>query len=58
MKFYNSTQFGALLSINPQTLRVWEKKGLLIPHHKSFGGHRYYSDEQLTKLINSDNSQK
>lgn len=34
------------LGVSPQTLRVWEAKGLVVPG-RSAGGHRLYGDEHL-----------
>ena len=36
-------------NIHPQTLRLYEREGLLVPS-RSKGGTRYYTDEDLTKL--------
>jgi MerR family transcriptional regulator/heat shock protein HspR len=36
-------------NIHPQTLRLYEREGLLIPS-RSKGGTRYYTEEDLTKL--------
>ncbi len=33
-----------------QTLRNWDKKGKLHPHHTSSNGYRYYSHEQLNQV--------
>ena len=36
-------------NIHPQTLRLYEREGLLIPS-RSKGGTRYYTEQDLTKL--------
>jgi MerR family transcriptional regulator/heat shock protein HspR len=36
-------------NIHPQTLRLYEREGLLVPS-RSKGGTRYYTEEDLTKL--------
>jgi predicted site-specific integrase-resolvase len=51
MKFYTIHEFSGLLNRTPQTLRNWEKRGILIPHHKGPNGYRYYSEEQLNEVI-------
>lgn len=33
-------------------MRNWDKNGKLHPHHTSSNGYRYYSHEQLNKIIN------
>lgn len=40
-----------ILNRTPQTLRNWEKKGVLIPVHKSHNGYRYYSQEQINEYL-------
>ena len=34
-----------------QTLRNWDKSGHLKPHHTSTNGYRYYSEEQINKVL-------
>ncbi|SHL08899.1 IS607 family transposase [Alicyclobacillus tolerans] len=51
MKFYTIHEFSNLINRTPQTLRNWEKRGILIPHHKGPNGYRYYSEEQLNEVI-------
>ena len=51
MKYYSIKEFAKLLDVSAQTLRNWEHKGILIPHHKGGGGYRYYSDEQLNQVL-------
>ena len=50
MKFYRISEFARALGISSSTLRNWEKMGLLLPHHKTPTGYRYYSEEQLQTL--------
>ena len=47
MKFYTIHEFSKLVGKTPQTLRNWDKKDILKPHHTSTNGYRYYSDEQI-----------
>ena len=51
MKYYTIHEFAQLTHKTPQTLRNWEKRGVLIPHHKGLNGYRYYSDEQLHQTL-------
>ncbi len=51
MNFYRIHEFSNLINRTPQTLRNWEKRGILIPHHKGPNGYRYYSEEQLNEVI-------
>ena len=52
MKYYTINEFSKLIGKSPQTLRNWDKKGYLIPHHKGRNGYRYYSEEQLNWVLN------
>ena len=51
MNFYKISEFANRLNITPQTLRNWEKEGILLPHHKTEYGYRYYSHEQLEECL-------
>ena len=50
-KYYSMSQFSKILGVSSQTIRSWEAKGILYPHHKVGNGFRYYSQEQLDKLL-------
>ena len=39
------------LNKSAQTLRNWEKTGELIPAYKTKSGYRYYTEEQINKLL-------
>lgn len=41
------------LGVSCQTLRNYEKKGILIPQYKLPSGHRRYSKQQLDDFRNS-----
>lgn len=43
------------LGVSSQTIRNWEKQGILIPAHKTEGGHRRYHQSQITELKKSQN---
>jgi predicted site-specific integrase-resolvase len=51
-KYYSINEFSKILGVSAQTLRNWDKKGKLHPHHTSSNGYRYYSHEQLNQIIN------
>lgn len=51
MKYYSIGQFSKLIGKNAQTLREWDKKGILKPHHTAPTGYRYYSQEQLNHFL-------
>lgn len=50
MKYYSIGKFATLIGKSTQTLRAWDKKGILIPKHVTDGGTRYYSHEQLNRF--------
>lgn len=45
--FYTITEFAKEIGVSPQTLRIWDKKGILKPHHVGMGGRRMYTNEQI-----------
>ena len=47
MKYYSIGEFAELIGKTSQTLREWDKKDILKPHHVAPTGYRYYSQEQL-----------
>lgn len=51
MKYYSIGDFANLIGKNPQTLREWDKKDILKPHHVAPTGYRYYSQEQLNHFL-------
>ncbi len=46
-KYYSINKFSKILGVSAQTLRNWDKKGKLHPHHTSSNGYIYYSHEQI-----------
>lgn len=51
MKYYSIGEFANQIGKTVQTLRNWDKKGVLKPHHVTDGGTRYYSQEQLNRFL-------
>lgn len=51
MKFYLIGEFAEKIGKTPQTLRNWDKKDVLKPHHITANGYRYYSQEQLNHFL-------
>lgn len=51
MKFYSIGEFSTLIGKTTQTLRNWDKKNILKPHHTTNSGYRYYSQEQLNHFL-------
>lgn len=51
MKYYSIGEFAKKIGKTVQTLRNWDNKGALKPHHITEGGTRYYSQEQLNHFL-------
>ena len=51
MKYYSIGDFSKLIGKTQQTLRNWDKKDILKPHHVTDSGYRYYSQEQLNCFL-------
>lgn len=45
-----------LLSVSIATLRNWDRDGQFIPHHRTKGGQRVYSKEQISEYLQEDTS--
>lgn len=50
MSGLRSGQVAAAAGVNPQTLRYYERRGLLKEPNRTFGGHRVYPPETVTLL--------
>lgn len=51
MKYLTIAEMSKKLNVSAQTLRNWDKKGKLKPHHTTDSGYRYYSQAQLNKIL-------
>ena len=51
MSYYTIGEFSKKVGLSINTLRNWDKDGKLKPAYVTDGGHRYYSDDQLNRLI-------
>ena len=51
MKYYSIGEFANKIGKTVQTLRNWDNKGTLKPHHITAGGTGYYSQEQLNHFL-------
>lgn len=56
MKYYSIAETSKLLNVTAQTLRNWDKSGKLKPHHTTDSGYRYYSQEQLNRILGIKNT--
>lgn len=55
MKYYSIGEFSKLIGKTEQTLRNWDKKEVLKPHHVTESGYRYYSQKQLNHFLGIKN---
>ena len=51
-EYYSINKFAKILGVSAQTLRNWDTKGKLHPHHTTSSGYRYYSHGQLNQVMN------
>ena len=51
MSYYTIGEFSKKVGLSISTLRNWDSDGKLKPAYVTAGGHRYYSDEQLNRLM-------
>lgn len=54
MRYYKITEAAKYLGVSRATLINWSKEKKFVEHHRTPSGHRYYSEEQLKKLIGED----
>lgn len=54
VKFLTVEEFAKRIGVHPQTLRQWDKTGVLPPHHKTPSGRRLYSEEQVEEYFNNN----
>jgi len=52
MEYYSIGNFAKKVGKSISTLRVWDEKDILKPHHVTQGGHRMYSEEQVFQVLN------
>ena len=58
MKYYSIGKFAKLIGKTEQTLRNWDKKDILKPHHVTESGYRYYSQQQLNHFLGIKNTEQ
>ncbi len=50
MRYYKIGEVSKLTGVPPETIRYWEKKGLIKPDRK-FGNRRFYTYKTIKKII-------
>lgn len=56
--FLKIGEFASKVGVTSTTLREWERRGWLSPHHRSPSGYRYYSEEQVKQVLSGELNQK
>ena len=51
MEYYTINKFSKRVGKSAQTLRNWDKKGILKPNHTSTNGYRYYAEDQIKQVL-------
>lgn len=51
MSYYKMGEFSKRTGLSIQTLRLWDSNGKLKPAYVTEGKHRYYSEEQLNRIL-------
>ena len=54
VRFLTVEEFAKRIGVHPQTVRTWDKSGVLTPHHKTPSGRRLYSEEQVAKYFDNN----
>ena len=52
VKFLTVDEFAKKIGVHPQTVRQWDKTGVLEPHHKTPSGRRLYTENQVQEYFN------
>ena len=52
IKYMTVSEFASKIGVHPQTVRKWDREGVLKPHHVLPSGRRLYSEEQVEEIIN------
>lgn len=50
-RYLTVNEFAKKIGVHPQTVRSWEEAGTCLPHHRTPGGHRRYTDDQVEMIL-------
>lgn len=53
-RFLKIGEFAELIGVSTVTLRKWEDRGWLVPHHRSPSGYRYYTPSQANEVLSKN----
>lgn len=51
-KFISITEFAESIGVSPEALRLWDRQGILKPHHRTPSGERIYLRTQIEDYLN------
>lgn len=51
MEFLSVGEFAKAIGVTIKTLRNWDKSGKLKPHHRTVGGQRVYTEDQIEEYF-------
>lgn len=58
VRYLKIKEFAQQIGVSVSTLRNWEERGWLIPHHKTPAGYRIYTNTQVEQYFNGSLLQK
>lgn len=50
-KYMTVAEFALRVGVHPQTVRKWDRNGIIKPHHVLPSGRRLYSEEQVEEIL-------
>ncbi len=53
-EFLTISEFAQRIGIHPQTVRKWDKQKVLCAHHRTPGGKRFYTEDQVNQFLNTN----
>lgn len=57
-RFLRVSEFANMVGVTSVTVRDWEKRGWLLPNHKSASGYRYYTTKQVDDYLSGESFRK
>lgn len=57
-KYLSIHKVSTILGVTPQTLRLWDSNGYLVPEQRRDNGYRYYSKQQIDEFLEQFNTIK
>lgn len=57
-KYLSIHKVSTILGVTPQTLRIWDSNGYLVPEQRRDNGYRYYSKQQIDEFLEQFNTIK